>query len=248
MTAIILAAGYATRLYPLTKDRPKPLLDVGGRTIIDRLVDGLAGVPAIDRCVVVTNARFFQHFLRWRSERLERIDIINDGTSSNESRLGALRDLALAVKESGVEGPALVVAGDNIFDFAFAGLVRFFDQVKVDCITVHRLTDREALSRTGVVQMDPDDRVTGFAEKPTQPASTWAAPPLYVYTGETLNGRLPEFLAGSDADAPGAFVPWLLERAPVAAYRIPGERYDIGNHESYAAACERFGNQYKEQS
>ncbi len=270
MTGIILAAGYATRLYPLTRDFPKPLLEVAGRSILDRIVDNARRVAGMQRLVVVTNSRFASHFEDWRDTRFgaggrsaagsagraggdgsgtgraadgggPQVDIINDGSTSNANRIGALADLHLAVEEADVDGDALVLAGDNLFDFELADFAAFFRDAGCDCITAHELSDVEQLRRTGVAELAEDGRVLHFAEKPVEPRSTWAVPPFYAYTRRTLRERLPAFLAqGGEGDAPGSFLPWLIERAPVYAFRFEGARHDIGNRESYERVSRLF--------
>lgn len=252
MTGIILAAGYATRLYPLTRDFPKPLLEVAGRSILDRIVDNARRVSGMQRLVVVTNSRFASHFEDWRYARFgaggrsadgdgPRVDIMDDGSTSNANRIGALADLHLAVDEAGVDDDALVLAGDNLFDFELSDFAGFFRDAGCDCITAHELSDVEQLRRTGVAELAEDGRVLHFAEKPAEPRSAWAVPPFYAYTRRTLHERLPAYLAqGGEGDAPGSFVPWLIERAPVYAFRFEGSRHDIGNRESYERVSRLF--------
>lgn len=254
MIAIVLAAGYATRLYPLTKDVPKPLLDVAGRSILDRVVDNAEGVTDLREFVVVTNHRFVDHFQRWadarRSSSQRKVTVIDDGSTSNENRLGALGDLKLAVDvliEHGFDEPVLVLAGDNLFDFELSDFAAFAGERGSDCITAHRLDDVEALRRTGVVELTRDNRVLSFAEKPAEPRSTWAVPPLYVYRPETLKEELPIFLSeNNESDAPGSFIPWLIQRKPVYAFPFTGDRYDIGNLDSYEAAQRVFEERRRE--
>lgn len=266
MTCIILAAGYATRLYPLTRDFPKPLLEVAGRSILDRVIDNALRVPGLDRIVVVTNARFAGHFEAWRDRRFSggaaaggdagggaagaarggdlpaaAVTVVNDGSTANENRLGALADLHLAVEREHIDSDALVLAGDNLFDFELADFAAFFREVGADCITAHELSEVEQLRRTGVVELADDGRVIEFAEKPAEPRSNWAVPPFYLYTRRTLRERLPAYLRqGGEGDAPGSFVPWLTARAPVYAFRFEGARYDIGNRESYERVARIF--------
>lgn len=244
---IILAAGYATRLYPLTRDIPKPLLPVAGRTILDRLVDKAMEVDSLGEILVVTNGRFYPQFDVWRSRhpQAHRIILVNDGSTDNDNRLGALTDLALASeyrRGAAADRPALVLAGDNLFDFRLTDFAAFFQSKGTDCITTHHLPEVEQLQRTGVIEVDSFWRVSSFQEKPVHPRSQWAVPPFYLYTATTLRQDLTEFLRdGHDGDAPGSFIPWLLSRKPVHAFPFEGTRYDIGNLESYRQVRAAFG-------
>ena len=235
MKCLILAAGYATRMYPLTLHTPKPLLEIGGRTIIDRLLDKLERVAGLDECIVVSNAKFFEVFLAWARERSSPwpLDVVNDGSTDNENRRGAVADIQFAVQEKKLACDLLVLAGDNIFDFQLSDFAEFFLRVGCDCITAHRLDDVEQLRRTGVIEADGDNRVLSFEEKPATPKSNLAVPPFYLYRKETLP-LFAEYLAGgNNPDAPGNFIPWLLERRRVAAFFFDGRRYDIGTRETY---------------
>jgi glucose-1-phosphate thymidylyltransferase len=241
MKCIILAAGYATRLYPVTKDFPKPLLEVGGKPILNHIVENALNVPQVDGIIIVTNNRFCSQFEDWKTHysRAELfgstpVTILNDGSQNNEDRLGALGDLALAVKSEAVEDECLVLAADNLFDFSLSDFANFFYQRRADCITTHRLEDRKKLRQTGVIQIVGVGRVIDFEEKPKNPATFWAVPPFYLYREETLTELLPEYLAeGNNTDAPGLFIPWLLYKEPVYAFRFGGNRYDIGTVENY---------------
>ena len=242
MKCALLAAGYATRLYPLTRDKPKALLDVGGRTILDRILEKVERVEAVDEIIIVTNARFhgcFEEFMARRDSR-KRIRCLNDGTCDNDHRLGALADLRLVVTEASVDDDLMVLGADNLFDFELSDFASFFRRVGADCITTHRIDDVEALRRTGVVELAADRRVLSFEEKPPSPKSRFAVPPFYIYTRASLP-LLDEYLdSGENPDAPGNFIPWLLLRRPVYAYEFSGRRYDIGSHESYAEARRVF--------
>ena len=236
MKVVILAAGYATRLYPLTKNFPKPLLKVGTQTIMDHIATKLDRISVIDTLYIVTNHKFYTHFIKWASTSNYhfKIEILDDLTTDNSNRLGALKDLALTVSTYHINEETMVLAGDNIFDFELIDFAHFYDEIGTDVITAHILEDEAALKRTGVIEMDTYHKVINFVEKPSSPPSHFAVPPFYIYTKETITHRLSQYLdEGNVGDAPGSFIPWLLKHAPVYAYLFDGMRYDIGTLESY---------------
>ncbi len=242
MKAIILAAGYATRLYPLTQDKPKPLLEVAGKTILQHILEKIAPIESIDWVLVVANAKFAGHFTEWVNHYsyLKPVQVINDQTTTNEGRLGAIADMQYVIDQVGIADDCLVLAGDNLFDFALTDFVAFYRQKQADLITAHAIHDCQKLRRTGVVTLDATDRVTSFQEKPEQPASNLAVPPFYIYQKETLPLIADYLKAGNPPDAPGNFIPWLITKKPVYAYRFVGERYDIGTIESYREVCAKY--------
>lgn len=251
MKAIILAAGYATRLYPLTKDFPKPLLPVGKSVIIDYITEKIQAVDEVDEIFVVTNAHFYKHFLHWSSSTMchKKITIVNDYTTSNENRLGAIRDLYYVIESQGIEDDVMVLAGDNLFEFQLTDMASFFFEKGQNVITTHELEYIEALKRTGVIQMDQDCRVTEFVEKPLYPASNLAVPPFYIFNKETVIKWIKKYIAdvrnetkgfSPKLDAPGNLIPYLIENSCVYAYQFHGNRYDIGNLESYERVKEMF--------
>jgi glucose-1-phosphate thymidylyltransferase len=230
-------------LYPLTIDKPKALLPIRDRTILDLILDKVERVSEIDEIVVVSNARFFGQFQEFIEDRAtkKRIVCLDDGSTTNENRLGAIADLRFAVREAKITDDALVLAADNLFDFELTDFATFFREKGADCVTTHQLDDLEALRRTGVIELDRDNRVLSFEEKPRAPRSHWAVPPFYLYRPETL-ASLDEYLqSGANPDAPGHLIPWLLARKPVYAFAFSGRRYDIGDKDSYAEACRIFG-------
>jgi len=238
MNALILAAGYATRLYPLTKDFPKPLLEVGGRTILDQLVDQLASIPSIDRIVLVTNHRFLPHFERWRLGRTspKPVQLLDDGTTSHEDRLGALGDLRFALQQADLDDDLLVTAADNVLRFPLAEFVAAFQARRAVHVCVHVVEDLERRRRTGIAVLGADGRVLEFAEKPREPKTPWGVPPIYLFPPSAL-ARLPEYLqAGGSPEAPGHFIEWLHRLEPVYAYRIAGTILDVGTPQSLEAA------------
>lgn len=242
MKAIILAAGYATRLYPLTKNKPKSLLTVAGKSILEHILVKIVKVKAVDHVYLVTNSRFFGQFQDWANTHPYplAISILDDGTTDNSNRLGAIADLQFTIDRQKIDDDLLVLAGDNLFDFELSDFVAFFDLKHADIITTHELTDLTQLQRTGVITVDSDFRVTSFEEKPKEPKSNLAVPPFYIYRRDTLP-LIREYLAeGHNPDAPGNFIPWLIGKKPVYAYKFEGRRYDIGTIESYREVCQIF--------
>ena len=240
MKAIILAAGYGARLYPLTKVYAKPLLPVAGKPVLEYLLDKIQPVEKIDKIYIVVNNKFFRDFERWKTDLNfpKTIDFINDGTTSNNERLGAIGDLQFALEQKSITEDVLVLGGDNIFLFSFVEFVEFFDQKRADSITVHKLNELEKLRRTGVVEVDEDNRVLGFEEKPAKPRSNFASPPCYIFTHETIDDIERYLSKGNNPDAPGNFIKWLYREKEVYAFEFSEERYDIGNLEFYQKACE----------
>jgi glucose-1-phosphate thymidylyltransferase len=231
MKALVIAAGYATRLRPLTDDRAKSLLPVGGRPMIDWIIDKVEEVAEIDELHLVTNARFADAFSAWAPSR--NVTIHDDGTDSNENRLGAIGDVAFVVGREGWDGEdLLVLAGDNVFDFSLADYVSYWrgKEESASAIALYEHPVQELLSQYGIVEVDPDGRVKNFLEKPPNPPSNLIATATYIYDRAHV-ALLHAYLAeGNSADAPGSFIEWLYTRAPVYGYRFSGDWLDIGDH------------------
>lgn len=235
MKTLILAAGYATRMYPLTKDFPKPLLQVGAFSILDRLIADADCIEEVDEHIVVTNASFVHHFEQWKANAQYRkpITIINDGTTSNETRLGAVRDILLVIEQLAEPTDLLVLAGDNVLDFSFRGFVAYAQSKGSSCITCHEEPSIPALQKTGVLETNAQFEVIALHEKPQNPPSQWAVPPFYYYRKEDLGIISTAMEAGCGFDAPGNLAAWLCTRVPMYAWPLPGKRYDIGDLEGY---------------
>jgi glucose-1-phosphate thymidylyltransferase len=242
--AILLAAGYATRLYPLTENRPKVLLPVGGRPMLDWIGDKVDAVGAVDELHVVTNAKFAGQLARWADGRAGRLEPVvhDDGTTSNENRLGALGDIRFVLGRAGLAGDdLLVVAGDNLFDFGLDSYADFWrGKGAASAVAVHDCRDLELARQYGVVTLDEEDRIVGFVEKPAMPPTTLVATAAYLYHREHVP-LLDRYLAeGNSPDAPGNFVAWLYAREPVYGYRFAGGWFDIGDHGQLVAADDRW--------
>jgi glucose-1-phosphate thymidylyltransferase len=227
MKALILAAGYATRLRPLTDSVPKMLLPLAERPMLDYLLDRILEVDEIEEIHLVTNAQFVEAFRDWAPEA---VTIHDDGTTSNEDRLGAIGDIAFTIGRAGLEGEdLLVVAGDNLIGYSLPEFVDFWQEKGGSAIAVHEVADRSLLPHYGVVELDDADRVVGLEEKPAEPKSNLAATAAYLYRGADLE-LLPRYLGeGNAPDAPGNFAVWLHTRAPLYGYRFSGEWHDIGD-------------------
>lgn len=243
MTTVILAAGYATRMYPLTENFPKPLLEVGGKTVLDHLMVDIDRIGTIDRHILVSNSRYLPHFRKWReeSEYEKEIILLDDGSTENENRLGAVRDILFAIEEVGLDEELLVLAADNLLDFSFVDFVEYALGKHATCIMRHWEPSVERLRKTGVITIDEDDRVLSMEEKPAQPKSSWAVPPFYVYKREDLPLIREAIQAGANTDAPGSFITYLAQKRPVYAYLMEGKRWDIGSLESYEQVKREFG-------
>jgi glucose-1-phosphate thymidylyltransferase len=252
MIAILLAAGYGTRLYPLTRDRAKPLLPVGGRPIIDYLVDRLEECADIERYLLVSNARFAADFERWAAARtLSRpLTVLNDGSTDNDNRLGAVADVAFALDSAGALYPgaagawgqdAYVLATDNLPRFDLLEIVALSRRQRASAVFACAVPDPAELRRMGVAELAADGRLLTFEEKPSHPKGTLRVPPFYVYPAADLS-LVKDFLsAGQNPDAPGHFLAWLVTRGrPVYALRRDEGTYDIGTLASYRAVQDEF--------
>jgi glucose-1-phosphate thymidylyltransferase len=235
---MILAAGYATRLAPLTDSIAKQLLPVGGRPMLDWVCDKVEEVS--DDIHLVTNSRFADDFRRWASGR-KGVTVHDDGTISNDDRLGAIGDIAFVLERTGLEDDLLVIAGDNLFEFGLQGLTEFWELKGVaSAVAVYDCRDIELATHYGIVELDEDERLVGFEEKPSEPVSTLVATATYLYHREHLP-LVERYLAeGNAPDQPGRLVAWLFRLEPVYGYTFEGEWYDIGSPEQLLEADNRW--------
>ena len=233
MKCLILAAGYATRLYPLTENFPKPLLEVKGKTIIDWLVDDIDSSGLVDQYIVVSNHKFVHHFEEWVDRKTQKIIVLDDGTSTNETRLGAVKDIQFAIDELKLDDDLLIIAGDNILDFSLTVFIQYALQKKTSCIMRYFEPKLQKLQKSGVIVTETDGLVINMQEKPQKPLSTWCCPPFYFIVKKDIPMVAKGIEAGCGTDAPGSFIVWLYKKVNVYAMRMPGQRYDIGTLESY---------------
>lgn len=238
MKALVLAAGYATRLYPLTLDRPKALLEVGGRPMLDHVLDRLQAM-GVDETIVVTNAKFTPHFDEWATGK-EGVTIVNDGTTSNDDRLGAIGDTAFVLDQTGLDDDLVVVAGDNLFGEDVSGFAAYGREVDAPVLAVHDVGDLSRMHEYNQIEIDDQGRITFFEEKPEDARSTLAGVALYFYPRQTLP-LIRQYLAeGNNPDQPGRLIEWLYPRTSVYTWRLPGAWYDIGSAETLQEADRIF--------
>jgi glucose-1-phosphate thymidylyltransferase len=237
--ALILAAGYATRLRPLTDTWAKELLPVGGRPIVDRIVDNLANVAEVDEVHLVTNARKAPWFREWATGR--DVTLHDDGTTSNDDRLGAIGDMLFVIDRIGAVDDLLVIAGDNLFDFQLSELVAFWQTKGVaSAVAVRDVGSLELARQYGIVDLDPDGRIRSFVEKPPEPASTLCATATYLYHREHVGLIRTYVETEANADQPGRLVAWLQEREPVFGWVFAEDWHDIGDQQQLLEADNRL--------
>lgn len=280
MKNIVIAAGYATRLGALTANYPKPLLKIGEKSILERMLDDIDQILDITEHVIISNHKFAHHFEEWKnslplredggSHYTKKITVIDDGTSTNETRLGAVCDLLLAIemldkrpldltkriwtadeikslplREVGGSDDLLVVAADNLLFFSFQGFVDFAKEKGTPCIMCHEQPVKEKLQRTGVVVLDENNKVLNMEEKPHEPKSTWAVPPFYIYKKENINMIMHAIENGCGFDAPGNLAHYMVDNVPMHAWPMAGTgenlRFDIGSLDTYHEACAKYG-------
>ncbi len=235
MKAIILVAGYATRLYPLTKDKPKALLPVCGKGIIDYILDEINTITEIDEIYVVSNKIFYDQFLMWKNSANtdKKLSVLNDGTVDNEGRLGAIGDINLAIDSYKIDDDLLIIAGDNLFNYKLGDFVKFFNENKKDCVCGKESDNVEMLKSFAVATLDDNNKILDLEEKPSEPKGNIAIYATYLYKRETLPLFKKYLDDGNNKDAPGYFVEWLYKRQDVLAYKFFGDCVDIGTFDAY---------------
>lgn len=235
MKCIILAAGYATRLYPLTKNFPKPLLKVKDKTIIDWLIDDITLSNKIDEFIIISNHKYIDAFKKWNEQKTSsvKITLLDDGTTDNENRKGAVADIQFAIDELKLDDDLLIVAGDNVLDFSLTMFIKYFDEKKSTCIMRYYEENIENLKKSATVKIDENDIVTEMIEKPNIPTSNWCCPAFYIYVKEDVKKVKEALEDGCSKDAPGSYISWLYDKSKVYSMKMPGKRYDIGTLESY---------------
>lgn len=244
MKVIILAAGYATRLYPLTLTQPKPLLPVAGKPMVEHVLDHLAPMGGIDRIYVVTNAKFAGHFERWSQGYSARAKLsfttVNDNSTDDSNKLGAIGDIHYVIQTQNVDDDLVVVAGDNLFDQSLADFGRCCREKNAPVLAVYDVGNLEEIKKYNAISIDAAGKITFFEEKPKQPTSTLTGIALYFYPRHTLPLIRQYIAEGNNPDQPGRLIQWLYPRTPVYTWRVPGRWYDIGSKETLEEANRIF--------
>ena len=243
MKNIVIAAGYATRLGELTKNFPKPLLKIGNNTILGRMLDDIDTIDDITEHIIITNHRFAPIFNEWKATThyTKPITIVDDGTETNDTRLGAVCDLLFAMDKLHIDDDLLVVAADNLLFFSFREFVDYAKAKGTSCIMCHEQPSVEKLQRTGVVELDTDNRVLNMEEKPQMPKSHWAVPPFYIYTQSDLDLVRTAVDNGCGKDAPGNLAHYMVRHTTMHSWPMTAGRFDIGSLDTYNEAVRRFG-------
>jgi glucose-1-phosphate thymidylyltransferase len=245
MKAIILGAGYGTRLYPLTLNTPKALLRVGRQTILDRIIDKIESIKACSGVYLVTNDKFFPHFSDWERSRASSVSVavINDGTVSNETRLGAIGDINLVLRKKGIDDDLCILGSDNLFEFDLDDFVTFgSSHIVSSAVALFDVRDKKLARKYGICSIDENSKIVEFEEKPQAPKSTLAASAIYYIPREKIK-RFYEYMATDlPKDAPGNFIRWLAREDTVFGFVMPGAWYDIGDIQSLKKADEEFKN------
>lgn len=242
MKCVILAAGYATRLYPLTENFPKPLLKVKEKSILDWLIEDLELTKKIDEYIIISNHKFINHFYDWKNNNKysSKITVLDDGTTSNDNRLGAVCDIEYAIDGLNLDDDLLVIAGDNLLDFSLNKFIEFFEQKKKSAIMYYEVNDIARLKKSANIAIDSDNKVINMIEKPENPISNLCCPAFYIYAKEDVPLVKEALDAGCKKDAPGSFICWLYQHSDVYAMKMPGNRYDIGDINSYHDVNENY--------
>lgn len=243
MKCIILCAGYATRLYPLTQNQPKALLTVGENTILGHIIEKVKPLEEVDEVFIVTNDRFLGNFKSWLKTYKPKkvVELVSNGTKTNEERLGAVGDMYLTMQRKNIKEDILLIAGDNLFDFSLKEFMNFFKEKDASVVALYDIKDKsKAAKKLGVAMIDTENRITDFEEKPAQPKSTLAATCCYALKGESIR-KLPEYMRVGRKDNPGDFIEWLRKQEDIYGFTFSGNWFDIGSFEALEKANEAYG-------
>lgn len=242
MKCILLCAGYATRLFPLTKNFPKALIKVGKKPILDYILDEVNTIDEVDDIILVTNNRYYEHFKFWADSKnnKKKLEIINDKTISNDDRLGAIGDIMYVIDQKKINDDLLIICGDNLFTYPLKNVVDYYHEKKKSIVCVKEMDDLDEIKRFAVAKVDNNNKIIDLVEKPENPQSNIAVYATYIYPKEILNYFNEYKQAGNNLDAPGRFPQYLYDKEDIYAYFFSGECYDVGTHETLKEVNELF--------
>ena len=238
MKCLILAGGYGTRLYPLTKDTPKPLLAVAGKPILEYIIEKVHELDDVDTIYISTNSKFYNHFVDWqRGYQTEKvIEILDDGTRTNEDRLGTIGNIHFTVKEKNIDEDLIIIGGDNLFEFSLKEMHEHYQKLRQSMVAVYDMGDISKVSKYGVAEVDGSSRIVGFEEKPVKPKSTLVSTLCYIFSKDSVNHLHSYVERGEKLDHSGDFISWLRENDAVHAFPFKGNWFDIGSIEQLEEA------------
>lgn len=233
MKCLFLAAGYATRLYPLTENFPKPLLPIKDKPLLDYFIKDLEEIGCIDEYIVVSNHKFADHFISWAKTHRVKITIVDDGTTTNENRLGAVKDIELVVNKLNIDDDLLILAGDNLLDFSLKNFIEYYKNQNTSCIMRYFESNTNKIKKSANLIIDDNDLVIKMLEKPETPESNWCCPPFYLYKKEDIKLISKCISETTYYDSPGAFAAYLSKKSTLHAFLMNGKRIDVGTLEDY---------------
>jgi len=234
MKAVILAAGYATRLYPLTLDKPKALLPVSGKPIMNYIIEKLEKINEIDEIFIISNDKFYMNFVWWLNQNTfnKKVEVMNDGTLSNETRLGGIGDLWFVAENKKIDDDVLVISGDNLFDFNIQEMIDFFKKLNKTTVGVYDINDLEEVKKMSVIEIK-DGKIVSFEEKPKNPQTALSSIGIYIFTKEDLK-KIEEYMkTDKNKDGPGYLVQDFCKNSEVYSFIFKGRWFDIGSKETY---------------
>lgn len=246
MNVLLLGAGYATRLYPLTRDKPKPLLPVAGTPILERIISKINRIAGLERIFVVSNHRFISNYENWladfrgRSKPSVPVEIIDDGTSTLEDKLGAVGDIYFVVEKKKLDDDLLVIAGDNLIEFNVGDLVKYAQKKNSSAVALKDMKESALISQYSVVTLDKESRIVDFEEKPPSPSTSLISIGVYYFAMQNLPLVAQYIAEGHNRDAPGYYIQWLYQQIPLYGYVTKERWFDIGDIDSYNMANEMF--------
>ena len=244
MKCILLCAGYATRLFPLTENFPKALLKIGNKPLLDYILEEVNKIEEVDKIYVVTNNRYYKHFEDWKNQKnnIKQIEVINDNTTSNDDRLGAIGDIMYVIEKNNIDDDLLIIAGDNLFTYKLCDVINYYNKIKKSIVCVKELDDINLLKRFAVAKIDENNKIISLVEKPEKVESNIGVYATYIYPKNIIKFFEQYKNEGNNMDSPGNFPQYLYKKDDVYAYKFDGECYDVGTFETLDEVNKLYSN------